>query len=115
MFLGTHRQHRRKGLAKLLCKTSVEVAKKFKDGNFAPMTIEDLGPKYAFMKPRTVVTKVPKLCTGLWSAIGSQKIGKALGFTVLITVSLKDCIFDGKPYSERGVETFCEGAAKRID
>lgn len=86
----------------MLCEVSIEASKKFKDGLFAPMTVQDLGPKYAFLKPRTTVMKVPK------------KIGKDLGFTVLISVSLKDCIFDGKPYSQRGVGTFCEGVAKRI-
>lgn len=115
MFLGTHRHHRRKGLGKLLFKTSIEAAKKFKNGPFAPMTVPDLGPKYAFLKPRTTVMKVPSLCTSLLSAVGSQKIGKDLGFIVLITVSLKDCIFDGKPYSWRGVESFCQGVAKIID
>lgn len=115
MFLGTLREHRRKGLAKLLCKTSVEQAKKLKDGPATPLKIEDLGPKYAFMKPRKPVTKIPKLCTGLWSAAGSKKIGKDLGFEVLLTVSLKDYVFEGKTYSDRvGVVTTCEGAALKI-
>ncbi|KAJ8716219.1 hypothetical protein PYW08_013504 [Mythimna loreyi] len=115
MFLGTHRQQRGKGLGKLLCQTSIEAAKRLKDGPFAPMTIEELGPKYSFMKPRTTVVKVPKLCTSLLTSIGTQKIAKALGFTVLITVPFNDFIFDGKPYSKRGVDAFCEGVAKRID
>nr|XP_049706935.1 uncharacterized protein LOC110370168 isoform X1 [Helicoverpa armigera] len=116
MFLGTHRAHRQKGLAKLVCKTSMELAKKLKDGPVAPMTIEDLGPKYSFMKPRKPVKKPPQLCHALWSAVGSKKVGQDLGFEVIIDVPLKEFVFDGKPYSERiGAETTCEGAAIRID
>lgn len=116
MYLGTHREHRRKGLAKLLGKITLDLAKKYRRGPYGKITVEDLGPKYGFLAPRIVPTKDPKICTGLWSAIGSKKVGKALGFEVLVTVSLKDLIFNSEPYiDEIGNYVFCEGAAKRID
>ncbi|KAJ8716218.1 hypothetical protein PYW08_013503 [Mythimna loreyi] len=115
MFLGTKAQHRQKGLAKMLTKTAVELAKKFKEGPIAPLTIEDLGPKYAFMKPRKPVTKPPQLCTGLWSAVGSKRCGEILGFTVLEVVSFGDLMYNGTPCSDRiGAITTCEGAALKI-
>lgn len=114
--MGTHREHRRKGLAKLLGQTTLELAKKYRGGPYRKMTVEDLGPKYAFIAPRTPTTKDPKICTGLWSAPGSKKVGEDLGFEVLLTVSLKDFVFNGKPYTDRiGAEATCEGAARRID
>ncbi|KAJ8716224.1 hypothetical protein PYW08_013509 [Mythimna loreyi] len=115
MFLGTKPEHRRKGLAKLLTKTAVEVIKKSKEGPIAPLTVADLGPKYAFMKPRKPVTKPPQLCTAVWSAVGSKRCGEILGFTVLEVFSFGDLIYNGKPCSDRiGVVTTCEGAALRI-
>ncbi|XP_026732167.1 uncharacterized protein LOC113496960 [Trichoplusia ni] len=116
MYMGTHREHRRKGLAKLLGQTTLELAKKYRGGPYKKMTVEDLGPKYAFIAPRTPTRKDPKICTGLWSAPGSKKVGEDLGFEVLLTVSLKDFVFNGKPYTDRiGAEATCEGAARRID
>ncbi|PZC84316.1 hypothetical protein B5X24_HaOG205511 [Helicoverpa armigera] len=115
MFLGTHRHHRQKHLGELLCQTAVEQTRKIKDNPVTPLSIQDLGQKYSFMKPRKPVTKIPKICTALCSAIGTQKIVRSLGFTVVATFSLTDCLFNGKPFSERGVTTFCEGVAKRID
>ena len=115
MFLGTLPEHRQKGLAKMLVTTAVELSKKFKDGPIAPLTIADLGPNYAFMKPRKVVTKPPQLCTALWSAVGSKACGKSLGFTVIVTFSFKDLVYNGKPASDRiGAVTTCEGAALKI-
>ncbi|KAJ8716222.1 hypothetical protein PYW08_013507 [Mythimna loreyi] len=115
MFLGTKPEHRQKGLANLLCKTAVEVAKKYKEGSVAPLTVEDLGPKFAFMKPRKPVTTPPQICTALWSAPGSKKCGANLGFSVLETFCYDDLTFDGKPCSERlGPGVICEGAALKI-
>ncbi|KAJ8713386.1 hypothetical protein PYW07_013756 [Mythimna separata] len=115
MFLGTKPQHRQKGLAKLLTKTAVELSKKFKEGPIAPLTIADLGPNYAFMKPRKPVTKPPQLCTALWSAVGSKRCGAILGFTVLEEISYGALIYDGRPCSDRvGAVTTCEGVALKI-
>ncbi|CAH0584160.1 unnamed protein product [Chrysodeixis includens] len=116
MYMGTHREHRQKGLAKLLGQTTLELAKKYRGGPYKKMTVEDLGPKYSFIKPRKPITKDPKICTGLWSAIGSSRVGKALGFEVLLKVDLKDFFYNGKSYTDRiGADAFCEGAARRID
>ncbi|KAJ8716223.1 hypothetical protein PYW08_013508 [Mythimna loreyi] len=115
MFLGTKPEHRRKGLAKLLCKTAVEVIKKSKDGPIAPLTVADLGPNFAFMKPRKPVTTPPQLCTALFSAVASKKCGVMLGFSVLEVFSYDDLIYDGRPCSDRlGPGASCEGAALKI-
>ncbi|KAJ8713383.1 hypothetical protein PYW07_013753 [Mythimna separata] len=74
MFIGTIPHHRRKGLATLLVKTAVELIKNFKNGPIAPLTIKDLGPDYAFMKPTKPVTKAPQICTALWSAVGKYRV-----------------------------------------
>ncbi|KAJ8713382.1 hypothetical protein PYW07_013752 [Mythimna separata] len=115
MFLGTKPEHRQKGLAKLLLKTSVDVAKKFKEGPFAPLTIADLGPEYAFMKPRKPITKPPQLCSALWSSVATKKCGDSLGFTALEVFSYDDLIYNGRPCSDRlGPGVTCEGAALKI-
>ncbi|KAJ8713379.1 hypothetical protein PYW07_013749 [Mythimna separata] len=112
MFLGTKPEHRQKGLAKLLTKTAVDVIKESKKGPIAPLTIEDLGPDYSFMKPRKPVTKPPQLCTAVWSAVGSKRCGEILGFKVIEVFSFDDMI---EPCSDRiGAVTTCEGAALRI-
>ncbi|CAG4950534.1 unnamed protein product [Colias eurytheme] len=113
MFLATLREHRHKGLAKDLCKASIEVAKQVKHGPIAPLTVEELGPKYSMLQPRQPITTYPKICQAIWTSIGSQKVGKALNFTVHLTVPLSEFVFDGKTYTERiGNESaFCEVAA----
>ncbi|KAJ8716220.1 hypothetical protein PYW08_013505 [Mythimna loreyi] len=115
MFVGTLPHHRRKGLATLLVKTAVELVKKFKDGPIAPLTILDLGPKYAFMKPKKPVSKSPQLCTALWSAVGSKRIGQVLGFSILETFSFADFVYDGVCCSDRiGAVVTCECAVLKI-
>ncbi|KAJ8716221.1 hypothetical protein PYW08_013506 [Mythimna loreyi] len=115
MFLGTKPEHRQKGLAKLLLKTAVEVAKKVREGAITPLTIADLGPKYAFMKPRKPIMTPPQLCTALWSSAVTKKCGDSLGFTTLEVFSYDDLIYNGKPCSARlGPDLTCEGAALKI-
>ncbi|KPJ14276.1 hypothetical protein RR48_05254 [Papilio machaon] len=113
MFLATLREHRHKKLGMILCKYSVELAKKIKDGPVGKLTVQDLGPKYSMLKSREPFGTYPKICQAIWTSIGSQKIGKVLNFKVHLTVPLKEFIFEGKPYSERiGDENaFCEVAA----
>lgn len=113
MFLATLREHRKQNLATILCKVSIELAIKLKEGPVSSMTVEDLGPKYAIIKPRKIVAKTPKICQAIWTSVGSQKVGKALNFTVHLTVPFSEFVFNGKTYSERiGNESaFCEVAA----
>lgn len=113
MFLATLREHRHKKLGMILCKYSVELGKKIKDGPVAKLTVQDLGTKYSMLKSRELVGTYPKICQAIWTSLGSQKIGKVLNFKVHLTVSLKEFIFKGKPYTERiGDENaFCEVAA----
>nr|XP_049706934.1 uncharacterized protein LOC110370210 [Helicoverpa armigera] len=115
MFLGTHREHRRKNLGMLLCRTAVEQIRKLKYAPATPLTIQDLGPKYSFMKPRTPITKVPEICHALCTTVATQKIFKSLGFDEVATFPLADFTFNGKPYSKRGVSGFCIAFAMRIN
>lgn len=112
MFLSTHRAHQRRKLGEMLCKMSVELAKKLKDGPVATITVKDLGPKYAFMPQRNAISKVPKFCQALWTGKASQKIGKALGFTVHFRIPFTEFSFNGKTYTERlGADVWCEAGA----
>ncbi|CAH0584159.1 unnamed protein product [Chrysodeixis includens] len=115
MFLATLREHRHNNLGTILCRESIKVAKKLKDGPVSKMTVQDLGPNYANMKARDPVAKVPKICQALWTAEPTQKIGKVLGFTVDLRVSLSDFIYEGKSFADRiGREVFAEAAATSI-
>ncbi|XP_072947567.1 uncharacterized protein [Epargyreus clarus] len=113
MFLATLREHRKQNLATILCKVSIDLARKLKEGPVASMTVEDLGLKYAIIKPRKTVTNTPKICQAIWTSFLSQKVGKALNFTVHLTVPFTEFVFNGKTYSERigNDSAFCEVAA----
>ncbi|CAH0694236.1 unnamed protein product [Spodoptera exigua] len=116
MFLATLREHRHKRLGRILCSTSIDLARKLKNGPVSKMSVQDLGPKYSNMAARKPVTKVPKICQALWTSEATQKIGKVLNFEVGIRVSFDDFYYDGKSYRERlGREVFAEAAAIRLD
>ncbi|KAH9641708.1 hypothetical protein HF086_005154 [Spodoptera exigua] len=116
MFLATLREHRHKRLGRILCSTSIDLAKRLKNGPVSKMSVQDLGPKYSNMAARKPVTKVPKICQALWTSEATQKIGKVLNFEVGIRVSFDDFYYDGKSYRERlGREVFAEAAAIRLD
>ncbi|KAJ8716225.1 hypothetical protein PYW08_013510 [Mythimna loreyi] len=116
MFLATLREHRFHKLGTILCKTSIELGKKLKNGPVAQMTVQDLGPSYSNMAARKPVAKIPKICQALWTAEPTQKIGKALNFDVGLRVSFNDFYYNGKSYGDRlGKEVFAEAAALRID
>ncbi|XP_075978756.1 uncharacterized protein LOC142978270 [Anticarsia gemmatalis] len=115
MFLATLRPHRHQKLGQILCKISIDVAKKLKDGPVSSITVKDFGPKYAFMPERKPVSKIPKFCQALWTAPGTQKIGKYLGFTVYLRIPFTEFSYNGKTYTDRmGVEVWCEAVAMLI-
>ncbi|XP_028036312.1 uncharacterized protein LOC114247525 isoform X2 [Bombyx mandarina] len=115
MFLGTQRAHRNRKLGTILCKYSIEVAKKLKTGPVSSLTLDDLGQNYSSMKPRDITTKYPKFCQALWTSIATQKIGKKLGFTVHLRVSFEQFTYNGKSYVERiGYDPFCEAVAMSL-
>lgn len=113
MFLATKREYRNNKLGSLLCKKSIELAKKLRNGPVSKMTIQDLGAKYCNMPPREVTTKYPKMCQAIWTTEISQKLGRDLGFNVAIKVPMSEFIYNGKTYAERigGESPFCEVAA----
>ncbi|XP_049874770.1 uncharacterized protein LOC126372881 [Pectinophora gossypiella] len=117
MFLATSRDHRRQKLGYILSKTSIDLAKKLKNGPVSKITLQDLGPKYSSMKPRPVSDKIPKICQAIWTAEISQRIGKALNFTVHLTVPMKEFVFNGKTYADRlgDQNAFIEVAALALD
>lgn len=101
MFLATLREFRGKKLGSILSKTSIELAKKLKNGPVSTMTIQDLGPKYCNMQPRDVTTKYPKMCQVIWTSKISQKIGCNLGFKVVIKAPMSEFLYKGKSFAER--------------
>ncbi|XP_050351908.1 uncharacterized protein LOC126774425 [Nymphalis io] len=113
MFLATFREHRRQNLGTQLCKCSIDLGRKIKDGAITPINVDDLGPEYSHLKMRKPIDTYPKICQAIWTAEGSRKIGRTLNFTVHLAVSLSEFVFNGKTYAERiGDEAaFCEVAA----
>ncbi|CAG9793777.1 unnamed protein product [Diatraea saccharalis] len=101
MFLATLRQFRRQKLAEILCKFSLELAKALKNGPVCKMTVEDLGPKYTSMKPRSTITKYPKICQAIWTNEITEKIGRKLGFTEHLIVPFDEFVFKGETYASR--------------
>ncbi|XP_030034426.1 uncharacterized protein LOC115450519 isoform X2 [Manduca sexta] len=115
MFLATLREYRKHKLGTMLCKYSIELAKKLKDGPVSKITVEDLGAEYSKMQSRAVTTKYPKLCQALGTGIGTQKITNYLGFTVHLRVSYAEFVYDGKTYLERmGYDPHCEAVALKL-
>ena len=113
MFLATLREHRKQRLATILSKISIDVAKKIGEGPVAEINVDDLGPIYSHLVKRKPFNSYPKICQAIWTAEGSRKVGKALNFTVHLTVPFSEFIFNGKTYSERIGDgaAFCEVAA----
>ncbi|CAB3260392.1 unnamed protein product [Arctia plantaginis] len=112
MFLATLQHHRFNKLGTILCKISVEIARKLKNGPVSVITVKDFGPKYSFMPEREAVKKVPKIVQAIWTAEPTQKIGKALDFKVFLTVPFTEYSYNGKTFSERvGANVTCEVAA----
>lgn len=113
MFLATLREFRNVKLGSLLCKTSIELAKKLKNGPVSKLTVQDLGAKYCNMPPRDVTAKYPKMCQVIWTSEISQKIGRELGFNVAVKVPMSEFVCNGKTFTERigGDSPFCEVAA----
>ncbi|XP_059053971.1 uncharacterized protein LOC131848205 [Achroia grisella] len=116
MFLATKREHRRRKLGQLLCKVSLDLAKKLQQGPVSKVTLEDLGTKYSMLQPRSPTTKYPKICQAIWTSEGTQRIGKNLNFIVHLSVPFKEFVYEGKSYADRiGLESsFCEVAAKPL-
>lgn len=116
MFIATLREHRMKKLGYLLFKHSLDVGKRLKIGPVSQITLQDLGPKYSYMKPRGVAAKVPKICQAIGTSIATQKIGAALNFTVHLRIPFTEYEYDGKNYVERnGFDPYCEGIAMSIE
>ncbi|KAI8426512.1 hypothetical protein MSG28_005322 [Choristoneura fumiferana] len=101
MFLATLREHRGHNLGTILCKLSIDLAKKLKEGPVANMSLTDLGPKFSHMKPREVTKIVPKICQAIWTGEATQKIGRKLGFKVEVKAMMSEFIYNGKTYADR--------------
>ncbi|CAG9561079.1 unnamed protein product [Danaus chrysippus] len=117
MFFGTKSTHRRRGLAKLLIQSSINIARKYKDLNMTQLCVNDLGPKYAHLMPHKPYGTYPKICQAIMTAEGTRRIAKALKFTVHLTLPLSKFVFNGKTYTERiGEESsFCEVVALALN
>lgn len=116
MFLATLKEHRQKKLGNLLCMYSINVGKRLKTGPVSHISLQDLGEKYSYMKPREVTTKIPKICQAIGTSIATQKIGAALNFTVHLRIPFTEYEYDGKNYVERnGFDPYCEGIALSLE
>ncbi|XP_073947527.1 uncharacterized protein [Choristoneura fumiferana] len=100
-WLAVLREHRGRNLATLLCKLSVDLAKKLRDGPVSTFTVKDCGPKFAYLKTRDVTDKVPTVCTSIWSSEFTRRIGKKMGFKVEVSVPMSQFVFNGKSYADR--------------
>ncbi|CAH2091291.1 unnamed protein product [Euphydryas editha] len=102
MFLATLREYRKQNLGTLICKYSVEIARKVRDGFVVPINVADLGPKYSHLKKTTKpIEPYPKICQVLCTVKESQKIVEKLKFKVHLTVPLSLYVYDGKRFTER--------------
>lgn len=101
MFLATFREHRKQNLGTILCKLSVDLARKLKNGPVSKITLKDLGSKYSHMKPREVTNKVPKICQAIWTGEFTQRIGSKLGFNVEVKALMSEFNHNGKTYADR--------------
>lgn len=117
MFLATLAEHRGHNLGTILCKLSIDLAKKLKEGPVANICLADLGPKFSHMKPREVTTIAPKICQAIWTGGATQKIGKKLGFEVEVKAMMSEFIYNGKTYADRlgDQSSFSEVAAIVLD
>ncbi|GBP49435.1 hypothetical protein EVAR_38203_1 [Eumeta japonica] len=116
MFLATLREHRRHGLGTLLCKESIRLAAKLRNGVVHGMTPEDLGAKYSNLLPQELPKTYPKICQAILTSKASQKVGAALDFTVDLRVSYEEFVFDGKTYADRigPLSPCCELVSKMV-
>lgn len=94
-------KHRYNKLGTLLTKYSIEAARKFKKGPFAPVKLEDLGPSYSFITPHKPIDTYPKVCHAVWSSNGSKKISRLFNFQLHYTGYFRDYEHDGKTYADR--------------
>ncbi|XP_063363461.1 uncharacterized protein LOC134652222 isoform X2 [Cydia amplana] len=101
MFLATLKEHRGQNLGTIVCKLSVDLAKKLKNGPVSKITLKDLGSKYSHMKPREVTNKVPKICQAIWTGEFTQRIGAKLGFNVEVKALMSEFSHNGKTYADR--------------
>lgn len=117
MFLATLAELRGHNLGTILCKLSIDLAKKLKEGPVANICLADLGPKFSHMKPREVTTIAPKICQAIWTGGATQKIGKKLGFEVEVKAMMSEFIYNGKTYADRlgDQSSFSEVAAIVLD
>ncbi|KAJ0178391.1 hypothetical protein K1T71_006214 [Dendrolimus kikuchii] len=115
MFLATLASHRKQKLGTILCKYSIELAKKLKEGPVATFSHADLGPIYASMQDRKAIRQVPEICQAIMTTIATQRIGKNLGFTVHLRLPLTEFSYNGKTYPDRiGFDPHTELVAQRI-
>ncbi|XP_053606553.1 uncharacterized protein LOC128673004 [Plodia interpunctella] len=113
MFLATLKEHRNNQLGTHLCRISIDLARRLKNGPVSKMSLQDLGGKFSKMAERSLPSVYPKICQAIWTGAGTQNIGKKLNFTVHLAVPFTEFVYNGKSYAERlGDESaFCEVVA----
>ncbi|XP_017031142.1 uncharacterized protein [Drosophila kikkawai] len=98
MFLATLPSHERLGLGRSLSEFSIQFTRELGEGK----GLEDINEGLRSKRPVAV--------TALWTSSFSQKLGKAIGFKVLNSVSYSEFSFNGKRFDERinPLHKFCE-------
>ncbi|XP_017057146.1 uncharacterized protein LOC108098595 [Drosophila ficusphila] len=98
MFLATLPSHERLGLGRSLAQFTIDLTRELAEGK----GLEDIHQELRSKKPDAV--------TALWTSSFSQKVGKAINFKVLNTVSYSEFHFNGKRFEERisPLHKFCE-------
>lgn len=91
MFLGTHPDFVKKGIAKQLVIHSLEIARQLKNG-VRPM-------------PIGMESFKPTIASAIWTSIYSQKIALACNFKMYLDVPYTDLEFDGVSYDTRITNT----------
>lgn len=89
MFLAVLPEYCRRGIARDLCKYSIDLATEIKNGFLLDALPEDI----RMLRPKVV--------TAIFTSLYSQKIGYNLGFKNVYEMPYSDLVFQGKTFAER--------------
>ncbi|KAI4502002.1 hypothetical protein M0802_002684 [Mischocyttarus mexicanus] len=111
MFLSVLPTFCNRRIGELLISSSLEIARTLKHGDSAKIPVSIKGDNSIFN-----YEAIPTLASAIFTSSYSKKIGKKLGFEMLVDLCYDDFEFDGKKYSEilGKDQKDCVLAAKRV-